>query len=435
MQDLPAHSRLPFLCAAKMDAKTLLAEIDADNAAHISFLQSFTQAPSPNPPGDTRAAANVIIDYLRSKNIEPEVIAPQPAMPNIVSDMVCGNPDGPRLTMNGHIDVFTVGDGKDWSRDPWSGDVESGRLHGRGTVDMKAGTAASIIAYSYLHKYKEYLKGSVGLCAVSDEETGGKWGTKYLLDDPRWRGDCMINAEPGGINTIRFGEKGTLRLTFEVRTEGAHGAYLHRSLGANRIAAKLINDLLEIEDIVPSLPPGLEDYMKQPEVRRAVDEAMGKGAADIVLKPTLNIGTIHGGLKVNMIPDLCIFEADIRLPIGLKASEVLDVIQGILKAYPEASLKVQEAASNPSSSCDHEHPMVGILARHAESILGKKPVAIPSLGATDCKHYRYKGIPAYIFGVSPETMAAKDESVSIDEFIAVLKTHVLSAWEFLGGAL
>jgi succinyl-diaminopimelate desuccinylase len=370
-----------------MDARTLPKEIDTDKAAHVSFLQSFTQAPSPNPPGDTRAAADIIVQYLRSKSIEPEIIAPQPSMPNVVSDMVCGDANGPRLTMNGHIDVFPVRDGKDWSRDPWSGDVESGRLYGRGTVDMKAGTAASIIAYTYLHKYREHLKGSVGLCAVSDEETGGKWGTKYLLDDPRWRGDCMINAEPGGVNTIRFGEKGTLRLTFEVKTEGAHGAYLHRSIGANRIAAILINDLLKIEDIVPNLPPGLEDYMKRPEVRRAVDKAMGKGAADIMLKPTLNIGTIHGGLKVNMIPDLCVFEADIRLPIGLKAAEVLEVIHDILKSYPEVTLTVQEAASNPSSSSGHEHPMVAILAKHAESVLGKKPVAIPSLGATDCKHY------------------------------------------------
>lgn len=417
-----------------MDAKALLKEIDANKDAHVAFLQSFTQAPSPNPPGDTRAAANVIISYLQNKKINPEIIAPQPSMPNVVSDLICGDPNGPRLIMNGHIDVFPVGDGKDWSRNPWSGDIEDGRLCGRGTVDMKAVTAASVIAYSYIFKYKKYLKGSVGLCTVSDEETGGNWGTRYLLDDTRWRGDCMINAEPGGVNTIRFGEKGTLRLTFKVKTEGAHGAYLHRSVGANRIAARLINELLAVEDIVPKLPPGLEEYMARPEVKRAVDEAMGDGAADIISKPTVNIGTIHGGLKVNMIPDSCIFEADIRLPIGLKAAEVLDVIHGILEAYPEVTLTVQEAASNPSNSCSHDHPMVDMLARNASNVIGKRPVAIPSLGATDCKFYRYKDVPTYVFGVSPETMAAKNESVSIDEFLAVLKTHVLSAWEYLGGS-
>ena len=42
-------------------------------------------------------------------------------------------------------------------------------------------------------------------------------------------------------------------------------------------------------------------------------------------------------------------------------------------------------------------------------------------------------MPAYVFGVSPESMAAMDESVSVDEFIAVVKTHALAPWEYLGG--
>jgi succinyl-diaminopimelate desuccinylase len=344
--------------------------------------------------------------------------------------------------MNGHIDVFPASDGSDWTRDPWSGDLVDGRIHGRGGVDMKAGTAASVIAYRYLHQYRHLLSGSLALCAVSDEETGGKWGSKYLLEldeesgpNGAWRGDCMINAEPGGLGTVRFAEKGTLRLEFEVRTEGAHGAYLHRSKSAVRIAAALIVELAKVEDIVPNLDPELEEYMKREDVRDAIDEAMGKGAADIVLKPTLNIGTIKGGLKVNMIPDHCVFEADIRLPVGLKAEDVMDVIHGILEGYPEAKVEIREAASNPAAACSHDHPMVEILGKNAEIITGKRPLAIPSIGATDCKFWRYKRVPAYVFGVSPETMAARDESVSVDEFLAVVKTHVLAGWEYLGGKM
>ena len=418
-----------------MKASDLLRAIDADHAEHISFLQAFVKAPSPNPPGDTRAAADVIVQYLHSNGINSEIIAPQSSMPNVVHDFVCESPHGPRLIMNGHIDVFPAGNSApDWSRDPWSGDLVNGRLLGRGTVDMKAGLAASVIAYSYLHKYRSNLRGSLGLCAVSDEETGGKFGAKYLLEQgERWRGDCMINAEPGGLGTIRFGEKGSLRLTFTVRAEGAHGAYLHRSKSATRIAAQLIENLAAVESIEPNLDQALEEYMKRIDVRDAVDAAMGEGAADIMLKPTLNIGTIHGGLKVNMIPDKCVFEADIRLPLGLKREEVMDVIHGILEKYPEAGVVVQEAASNPAAACAHDHAMVGMLARMANEVTGKKITAIPSLGATDCKFWRYKGVPAYVFGVSPESMAAVDESVSVEEFSAVIKTHALAGWEYLGG--
>ncbi|KAH8777150.1 hypothetical protein F5882DRAFT_464066 [Hyaloscypha sp. PMI_1271] len=143
--------------------------------------------------------------------------------------------------MNGHIDVFPVSDGNDWARGPWSGDLVAGRIHGRGAVDMKAGTAALVIAYSFLYRYRHLLSGSLALCAVSDEETGGKWGSKYFLElDEGWKGDCMINAEPEGLGTIRFAEKGTLR-----------------SKSATRIAARLIGELAKVEEIVPNLDVGL----------------------------------------------------------------------------------------------------------------------------------------------------------------------------------
>lgn len=129
---------------------------------------------------------------------------------------------------------------------------------------MKAGTAASVIAFTLLHKFVSSLKGSVALTAVSDEETGGKWGTRYLLEncgDPSpWKGDIVLNGEPGGLQSIRFGEKGTLRISFTIKTLGANGAYKHVSRGANIIAAQLITSLLDIEDLVPKLPERLKKH-------------------------------------------------------------------------------------------------------------------------------------------------------------------------------
>jgi acetylornithine deacetylase/succinyl-diaminopimelate desuccinylase-like protein len=416
-----------------MTKDDLLAAIERDRESHLTFLQQFIREPSPNPPGDTRLAAGVVTRYLKQRGIEPSIIAPREDLPNVVSEFN-GARDGRRLVLNGHIDVFPVGDGKGWSRDPWSGAVESGFVHGRGACDMKAGTAASVIAFSYLHAYRAALTGSVGLTAVSDEETGGRWGSRWLLEnDTRWHGDCMLNAEPSSLQTIRFAEKGTLRLTFTVRTAGAHGAYLHKSESATRVAASLIARLAQIEAIVPDLSPSLRAYLAQPEVRAAADRAMGAGAAAIMASPTLNVGTVHGGLKVNMIPDSCVFEADVRLPIGLDAGRVMQTVHSIMADYPQAEVAIQEAASNSSSSCAHDHPMVGILANNAEAVSGIRPVAIPSLGATDCKFWRYHNVPAYIYGPAPTRMAAADECVSVDEFITVIKTHALSAWDYLNG--
>jgi succinyl-diaminopimelate desuccinylase len=417
-----------------MNKTELLALIEADEQKHLQFLQSFIRAPSPNPPGDTVQAAQVIREYLSSHDIDCETIAPQERMPNILSECTGGAGDGPRIIMNGHIDVFPVGDAEGWTYCPYSGHNDGTYIHGRGGVDMKAGTAASIIAFTYLYLNSEHLRGKLSLAIVSDEETGGRWGSKYLLEhEPRIRGDCMINAEPGGLQSIRFGEKGTLRLTFTVRTVGGHGAYTHAVEGANRIMLRLIHRLDSVQDLLPDLDPDLRRYLEREDVRRVADEIMGTGAADSLLKVTLNIGTIHGGLKVNMIPERCVMEADIRLPLGMDRKVVLDHIDTILKDFSQVTLQVQEAASNPSNHCSEKHPLLKAIATNAEAVIGRKPLAIPGLGATDAKFWRYRGIPAYELGVSPATMAATNERVEIREFLAVVKIHALAIWDYLGG--
>ncbi|KIW76524.1 hypothetical protein Z517_11270 [Fonsecaea pedrosoi CBS 271.37] len=423
-----------------MDAKSLLLQtLDADKEAHIRMLQEFVRAPSPNPPGSTAAAAAVLTSYLESQGIPYQTLTPQPDCPNIVSDFQGGRGGGPRVVLNGHIDVFPVGDDtRGWSRDPWSGDVEDGKIYGRGVVDMKSGTASLLIAYASLYQRRETLRGSVAFCAVSDEETGGKWGTRWLLeqDCPRWGGDLMLSAEPSG-RSIRFAEKGTLRLTCTVETKGAHGAFTNISKGAARTSAYFIKEVVEdIESMSVNMPAEVLEQLEKQEVQTVANEIMGAGTHTILGRPTVNIGTIRGGLKVNMIPDLCVSEFDIRLPAGLTRETVLERMRGIISKYKEAKidLSVHEAHSNPSSFSSLDHPMVDLLARNAQLVSPESerpPLPIPSIGATDCKHYRYRGIPAYVYGCSPKTMAQTNEFTTIDDFLHVTKVHAAATWDFL----
>jgi succinyl-diaminopimelate desuccinylase len=121
-------------------------------------------------------------------------------MPNIVASTRFGRP-GRHLVLNGHIDVFPSGDRAQWTRDPLSGDVVDGRLHGRGTVDMKCGTTASIFTDWYLSQVTDQLRGTLTLTLVSDEETGGRWGSGYLIENYRNEvlGDCVLNGEPRAL--------------------------------------------------------------------------------------------------------------------------------------------------------------------------------------------------------------------------------------------
>ncbi|KAL4789361.1 hypothetical protein BDV19DRAFT_397151 [Aspergillus venezuelensis] len=424
---------------------SLLGSLTGTKEAQIRLLQSFVRAPSPNPPGDTAQAANVLAEYLSSLNIPYWFISPdgKDNSPNVISEFAGLAGPGPRVVLNGHIDAFPVDNSTldRWTRDPYSGHIADGQIHGRGVVDMKSGTVSLVIAYAALYAHRHELRGSVALCAVSDEETGGKWGTQYLLnlDREKWGGDIMLSTEPSG-KTVRFSEKGTLRVTTTVRTRGAHGAYLNLSKGAIRTATSFLTAAIpEIESLRPDIPPELSRYLSDPTVLSEVDRAMGPGTSSIIAKPTVNIGTITGGVKVNMIPDSCTFQLDIRLPVGLAAETVMGVL-GSVATRPEyadmdASIEFrkQEAASNPASYSDINHPLVELIQRNAEApgVGGRRPIAIPSMGATDCKHYRYKGIPAFVYGCSPLTMASVNESASVDEFLHVTKVMALATWDYL----
>ena len=164
-----------------MDAtkQRLLQRIDADKETLIDFLRGFIRCKSPNPPGDTRAVAAYVRKFLDGHGLAPRVIAPNAIMPNIVASFEAG-PPGRHLALNGHIDVFPVGDGAGWSRDPWGGELVDGKIYGRGACDMKCGTTASIFTFLYLGEIRDRLHGRLTLSAVSDEETFGPWGARYL---------------------------------------------------------------------------------------------------------------------------------------------------------------------------------------------------------------------------------------------------------------
>lgn len=410
-----------------VDKATLLDWIERDRDLIVGFLQDFVRAPSPNPPGDTREAAGVITRFLDRHELPWRMVAPMAEWPNIVGTFDTGRP-GRHLVLNGHIDVFPVDETETWTHGPWSGALADGRIWGRGVVDMKAGTAASVMTYRYLHEARSALAGRLTLTCVSDEETFGPYGARWLVaNEPEVLGDCVLNGEPSSPFTIRFGEKAPLWLRFTVRTPGAHGAYTHLSESATKTAARLIADLetLAGEEVTP--PGRIGEVLAASAA--AADRAMGEGAAAIVPRYTVNIGTIQGGLKVNMVPGLCSFEADIRLPVGGSKEAVMRRLAGILRDYPTAT--VEEINFSEPAACDPFHEMVGHIQANARAVSGIDPQPVISLGDTDARLWRQRGIPAYVYGPFPRGMGQKDENVEVAEYLHVVKVHVLSAFDYL----
>ena len=138
---------------------------------------------------------------------------------------------------------------------------------------------------------------------------------------------------------------------------------------------------------------------------------------------------VRAGLKVNMVPGECVIEADIRLPIGVERDRVLAEVEKILAGYPQARYTVINSA--PPAWCDPEHEMVGIIQANVKALRGFEPQPTASLGGTDARLWRYIDVPAYVYGPFPTGMGAGDEHVPIDDFLHVVKTHVLSACDYL----
>ena len=153
---------------------------------------------------------------------------------------------------------------------------------------------------------------------------------------PEVHGDCLLNGEPSGPESIRFGERGPLWIEFTVRTQGAHGAYVHATKSATKLAMRLAADLEELTSFEGEVSGNIQRAIELG--RPVMDRMMGPGAGDLVSRVTLNIGTIRGGAKVNMVPSSCAFEADLRLPIGMAKADLLPKNCGDRSALPRSDL-------------------------------------------------------------------------------------------------
>jgi succinyl-diaminopimelate desuccinylase len=196
----------------------------------VDLCRRLIRIPSENPPGDVRAVAEFVAETLRSWALEPEWLEPVPGRVNL---LVSAGPDhGPTLVLNGHLDVVPAGDAGRWVHPPFGGDLAGGLLWGRGAVDMKGGVAALMAAFRAMSVAD--LPGRVVLALVPDEETGGAWGTRWLLEQGRLRGDGVLIAEPSGPGVATIGQRGALWLKARSRGAPAHGS-LSPYAGANAI--------------------------------------------------------------------------------------------------------------------------------------------------------------------------------------------------------
>lgn len=406
--------------------QTILRWIDEDRNEILQFMQDIVRLRTPNPPGDTRSVMAHVCAYLDRIGLKYEMCNRDETMPNLVATQSFSAGEK-HLVLNGHIDVFPVETSDGWSHDPWDGVVE-GAIWGRGSADMKVGTTASIMSYIYLSRLAEHLAGKLTLTVVSEEESFGPNGARHLFDacPEAIMGTALLNGEPSGAHVVRFGEKGALWLRMTVQTPGGHGAYPHLSPSAIEKAYELIKDVKKLSDIAIDEPEPVVSALERS--REQYDLSYGKGASELARKTTINIGTITGGSRVNMIASRCTFEVDIRLPNGADVDQFLDAIEALKEKH---SFSYEVLLLNYPNWCDPDAELAQIVTETAADVTGIRPVSAVSLGNTDARLWRYRKIPAVVYGPSPRGMGSTDEHVPVEEALNVVRCHAIAAALYL----
>ena len=407
--------------AALSIKETLWASIDKRSEELIKLCSDMVKIPSENPPGNVDDIVLFIQNYLSNKGIKHKLVGPDSKYPSIVA----GIGEGPSLVFNGHCDVVPAGDKSRWNFDPYGGEITSSAIRGRGTSDMKCGLGAALFTMALVHDEKVPLNGRVEIHVVPDEETGGSFGTKWLVENGYADNAfvCLV-AEPTGADTCEVGQKGQVRIHLSVAGKAAHGS-IGNYVGENAIlkTMKILSHIDELRKIKGSYSPTqhqvLIDSKDMAEAKLA-----RPGVGNVIDSVTVNPGIIKGGTKVNMVPDLCETDIDIRIPIGLSSEELISNFEGLLHELNRDKVGYKYETSEANIT-EVSEPIVKTLVKNAESVWNKRVIPAYQWASSDARYYRLKGIPTLQYGPSnTEGIHSYNEDVDIVDVINAAKIYV-----------
>jgi acetylornithine deacetylase/succinyl-diaminopimelate desuccinylase family protein len=312
-----------------------------------------------------------------------------------------------------HIDTVPAGELNRWKFDPFEGKLEDGKIFGRGAGDDKACVAAQVIAVVTLARANIQLGGCLKIAIVSDEESGGQQGTKWMHDEGLLDTDALVVGEQTN-NHVAIAERVACGIDLTVYGKSAHGATPWAGENAVVKAAAAINWIRE--HLFPELDKRQHPYLPP---------------------PTLNIGKISGGIQWSIVPECCKVEMDRRLLPGETREVAMEEIREVLDKYHHQveSLNYElfstgEVAANIDTPS--EHPFA-VLASHIINDISRESRSLTGYEQTsDGRWFARDGIPILIFGPSnPAVAHSTDEFVPVDQLLEATWFYTLLALRWL----
>lgn len=377
----------------------------------ILFLRELVAEESVNPPGDTRGPAQVIAQKLGEYGIPCQEISVHQLHKSLLASIGNGSKS---LLFNAHLDTVPIGSPEEWTVDPFHEPPHAGVLYGRGCADDKGGAAAMVMAVCALQHCGIRLQGRLTVNPVADEENGGENGVKYLLEQGilRPEPDMVVVGEITS-NDVAIVHKGLIWFEITSRGKTAHASTPWDGINA---IGKMIGFLHKLE--------------------RYYQEELPRHTSTLTPPASYNIGTITGGPRVNVVPDICTVMLDRRIlpeeSLEMAESELRLLLEEYQREEPQADITFTCVNYSPALRTSPDEELVrqalGVAAE-----FGRSTVPTGYQQSSDGRYFSARGIPTILLGPGePQVGHAPDEHIRAADVVECAKIYALLAMRLLG---
>ena len=426
-----------------MTDRLLATEPDLDETAIIArdLIRFDTTNHGEGRSNGEADAAEYVEAKLAGLGLRPEVFESDPGRASVVARVEGSDPGKPALVVHGHLDVVPA-DPRNWSVDPFGGEIKDGLLWGRGAVDMKNMDAMILTALGDILNAGEQPARDLVVAFFADEEDGGRRGSHFLVDTrpELFAGATEAISEVGGYSIdlagrraylLQTGEKSLVWIKLIARGRAAHGSRLIRDNAITRLAEAVValgreEWPIQLTATTTRLVAELGRLLGVDPQQVGPDEVIvrtGTAAGFILatLRTTTNPTLLEAGYKHNVIPDTAEALIDIRTLPG-EEDAVLARVRELIGDDIEIRVMHRDIGLEAEFGGGLVDAITGTLHRHDPGA----PV-LPYLlsGGTDNKALSRLGITGY--GFAPLRLPAEldfpgmfhgvDERVPLDALV------------------
>jgi acetylornithine deacetylase/succinyl-diaminopimelate desuccinylase-like protein len=400
-----ARSNIVLLCSEGSREYSTPRDVSIDDP--VALTQALVRINSSNPGLSStgvgeKEITEFVAAWLAHHGFDVHRLEKHPGRLSLVG-VGRGSGGGRSLMFNGHVDTVTL---DSYEGDPLSGHIRDGSVFGRGSFDMKAGLAASMVAA--VRARTSGIRGDIIVAAVADEECGST-GTMELLD-AGWRADGAIVSEPSHLE-VTLSHRGFVWFDVDIIGKAAHGSRPELGVDAIVYAGYFLVEL--------------DKYAQELAIQPR--------------HPLLGTGTVHaslitGGEEYSSYPALCTISIERRTVAGETELVVQEQLRTILDALaarlPDFTYRLRTGLCRNAFEADRENVLTKIMLREVEKTMGHPPVIRAEPFWTDAALLAEKGIPALLFGVDGGGAHAATEWATIDSIEKVTATLVRVAQDF-----